>query len=91
VPGATPSEFYKIRVRSEASKGEWQPAFALITFQNITAEAKSIHGLPEIFHGCQESPWSGITFENVVVGSEKIDRLEDFAQVNDYVKDITFK
>jgi hypothetical protein len=76
------------RAKSTSRAGS---SYSGITFQNITAAAKSVHGLPEIFHGCKESPWSGITFENVVVGGEKIDRLEDFAQVNDYVKDITFK
>ena len=39
VPGATPSEFYKIRVRSEVSGGEWQPAFALIT-RSLFSQAK---------------------------------------------------
>jgi len=39
VPGATPSEFYKIRVRSGASEGKWQPAFALIT-RSLYSQAK---------------------------------------------------
>ena len=31
VPGLSPSEFYKIRVRSIASNNKWQESFALIT------------------------------------------------------------
>jgi hypothetical protein len=66
-------------------------SYSGITFQNITAAGKSVNGLPEIFHGCKESPWSGITFDNVFVGGKELTSLDDFAQVNQYVNDITFK
>jgi len=39
VPGAVPSGFYKIRVRSKATNMQWQPVFANIT-QSLYSQAK---------------------------------------------------
>lgn len=39
VPGFTHSEFYRIRVRSKASKSEWQSSFPLIT-RSLFSQAK---------------------------------------------------
>ncbi len=36
VPGLTPSEFYNIRVRSKATKNEWQSVFPLISRNQIS-------------------------------------------------------
>ena len=62
-----------------------------ITFQNITAAANSVVGLPNVLRGCKESPWSNLTFDNVVIAGKKLTSLKDFAYVNEYVTDITFK
>ncbi|MCX7011370.1 MAG: endo-polygalacturonase [Candidatus Sumerlaeota bacterium] len=66
-------------------------SYSGITFQNITAAGKSVLGLPEILHGCKEAPWSNITFDNVVIAGKKLTSLDDFAYVNEYVTDTTFK
>lgn len=42
VPGATASPFYTIRVRSAATRGEWQPVFAHLT-QSLYSQAKIPH------------------------------------------------
>ena len=47
-------------------------------------------GHPEIFHGCAESPYSDWTFENFVIDGKLLTSLDDFAEVNEYVSDITF-
>lgn len=61
-----------------------------IKFQNITAAGKSVVGHPEIFHGCAESPYSDWTFEDFVIDGKLFTTLGDFAEVNEYVTDITF-
>ena len=66
-------------------------SYSGITFQNVTAAGKSVLGLPEILHGCKEAPWSNITFDNVVIAGKKLTSLDDFAYVDEYVTDITFK
>lgn len=80
---------------SEAFKGKGiatiGSSYSGITFQNITVAAESVCGLPEVLNGCKESPWSGITFDNVVIAGKKLTSLNDFAHVNEYVTNITFK
>ena len=61
-----------------------------IKFQHITAAGSSVVGHPEIFHGCAESPYSDWTFEDFVIDGTLLTSLDDFAEVNDYVTDITF-
>lgn len=61
-----------------------------IKFQNITSAGKSVVGHPEIFHGCAESPYSDWTFDNFVIDGKLFTSLDDFAEVNEYVTDITF-
>lgn len=61
-----------------------------IKFQNIISAGKSVVEHPEIFHGCTESPYSDWTFENFVIDGKLFTSLDDFAEVNEYVTDITF-
>jgi len=66
-------------------------SYSGITFQNITAAANSIVGLRNVLRGSKDAPWSNITFDNVVIAGKKLTSLKDFAYVNEYVTDITFK
>ena len=52
--------------------------------------ASSILGFPEILQGCKESPYSNLTFDNVVIGGKLLTSLNDFSFVNEWVTDITF-
>jgi len=76
---------------SSKDSGEVGSGYSGISFQNITAAAKSVVGQPNVLRGCAEAPWSQLTFENVVIGGKKLTSLGDFAHVNEFVTDITFK
>lgn len=65
-------------------------SYSGITFQNITVAASSILGFPEILHGCEESPYSNLTFENVVIEGKLFTNINDFSFVNEWVTDIRF-
>jgi hypothetical protein len=66
-------------------------AYNGIVFQNVTAAAPSVVGLPNVLRGCAEAPWSNLTFDNVVIAGKKLTSLQDFSGVNEYVTDIIFK
>lgn len=70
--------------------GDIGSSWSGIKFQNITAEGKSVVGHPEIFHGCAESPYSDWTFDSVMIDGKLLTSLDDFAEVNEFVTDITF-
>ena len=70
--------------------GDIGESYSGITFQNITAVASSVLGFPEILHGCEESPYSGLTFDDVVIEGKLFTSLDDFSFVNEWVTDITF-
>jgi hypothetical protein len=76
---------------SSRGSAEVGSGYSGITFQNITAAAKSVVGQLDVLRGCAEAPWSNITFDNVVIGGKKLTSLEDFAHVNEHVTDVTFK
>ncbi|RLD26263.1 MAG: hypothetical protein DRI70_05860 [Bacteroidetes bacterium] len=70
--------------------GDIGQSWSGIKFQNVTAAGKSVVGHPEIFHGCAESPYSDWTFDNFTIDGKLFTSLDDFAEVNEYVSDITF-
>ena len=65
-------------------------SYSGITYQNIHAVSGSILGFPEILRGCERSPYSDLTFENVVIGDKLFTKLSDFSFVNEWVTDVTF-
>lgn len=73
-----------------STDGKIGQSWSGIKFQNITAEGSSVVGFPELLHGCAESPFSDLTFENVTIDGKLFTGLDDFADVNEYVTDITF-
>jgi len=66
VPGAIPSDFYKIKARSKASKSEWQPVFAHITRSLYSQATIQTRGNDEVMEHYQKhmKDWSH-TYGNI--------------------------
>ncbi|HKJ80320.1 MAG TPA: T9SS type A sorting domain-containing protein, partial [Prolixibacteraceae bacterium] len=70
--------------------GDIGGSFSGIKYQNITAVSSSILNFPEILHACEESPYSDLTFEDVVIDGKLFTKIDDFSFVNEWVTNITF-
>lgn len=61
-----------------------------ILFKNIEIAAPSVLGEPDILWGMPEAQITGLIFENVTIGGDKITDLSHFKH-NEYVKGIEFR
>lgn len=60
-----------------------------INFQNITSVKTPFKGDNKIV-GHSEGPWKDLTFNNVVLGNKKIEKMSDFGKIGENVTDFKF-
>ncbi len=65
-------------------------AYSGIVFKNISTAKTPSEGDNKIV-GHSQGPWKDLTFDNVVLGNKKVEKMSDFGKIGENVTDLIFK